>query len=248
MGENAPAIRQNRDPSVSLTERAIQAVRASIRNGKMVSGELYSVNQVALELGVSRSPVRDALLRLEETGVIKFERYRGFRLLLHSPRDLAQIFAVRLALEIPAARSAATRATAEQLVAIRIEREALERAAIADDEPDFMLHDQRLHRAILDCAGNAYASRIIDSIRDTTRLGGASTVKHSRGLIEIFEEHLPIIEAIEHQDADAAGQAMSAHLTRTGTLLLQKALEAHGVDAEAQSRQLWQEIVEGYAG
>src|SRR5882757_8865137 len=92
------------DVSPSLTERAIEAVRMAIRNGTMVPGELYTVNQLATELGVSRGPVRDALLRLEETGMIKFERYRGFRLQLPGPAELAQIFAVRVALEIPAAR------------------------------------------------------------------------------------------------------------------------------------------------
>ena len=51
--------------SQSLTERAIEAVRVAIRNGTMVPGELYTVNQLATELGVSRSPARDALLRLE---------------------------------------------------------------------------------------------------------------------------------------------------------------------------------------
>lgn len=233
------------DPlTTSLTERAIQAVRLAIRTGTMVPGELYTVNQLAQELGVSRSPVRDALLRLEETGMIKFERNRGFRLQLPGPRDLAQIFAVRVALEIPAARTAAVRVTDEQIDSLEAVRRALNDAALADDEPSFMLHDQRLHGLILDIAGNNYARKVIDNIRDATRLVGASTVENFRSLVEVYEEHLPIIDAIGSRDPKAAGAAMSEHLRQTGRLLLIKSIGTDDPQSEAQSAALWSEFVE----
>ena len=80
--------------------------------------------------------------------MIKFERYRGFRLQLPGPADLAQIFAVRVALEIPAARKAAARATDAQIAELKAVAEALRKAAMADAEPEFMLHDQRLRTSV----------------------------------------------------------------------------------------------------
>jgi DNA-binding GntR family transcriptional regulator len=231
------------DVSPSLTERAIEAVRVAIRNGTMVPGELYTVNQLATELGVSRSPARDALLRLEETGVIKFERYRGFRLQLPGPQDLAQIFAVRVALEIPAARKAAAYATDEQVAELRAEGEALRKAAMANEEPEFMLHDQKLHGLVLDFAGNLYARKVIDNIRDTTRLVGVSTFQ-KRTLVEVYHEHVPIVDAVAARDAVAASSAMYQHLRQTGTLLLRKSIGQDRPDVESESERLWNEFVE----
>jgi DNA-binding GntR family transcriptional regulator len=232
------------DVTPSLTERAIQAVRTAIRSGTMVPGELYTVNQLAIELGVSRSPVRDALLRLEETGVIKFERNRGFRLQLPGPRELAQILAVRVALEVPAARRAAMNATAQQIFALEVDRAALFDAVTANDEPDFMLHDQRLHGLIIEMAGNRYARKLIDNIRDATRLVGASTVENFRSLTQVYLEHLPIIEAISSRDPEAAATAMAFHLRHTGGLLLQKSIGVGLPNTVSESEKLWNEFVD----
>jgi DNA-binding GntR family transcriptional regulator len=232
------------DVSPSLTERAIEAVRMAIRNGTMVPGELYTVNQLATELGVSRSPARDALLRLEETGVIKFERYRGFRLQLPGPEDLAQIFAVRVALEIPAARKAAACASDTQIAELKAVAEALRKAAMADEEPEFMLHDQKLHGLVLDFAGNQYARKVIDNIRDATRLIGASTFQSFRTLVEVYQEHAPIVDAIAARDPVAASSAMYQHLRQTGRLLLRKSIGLDRPNVEAESDRLWNEFVE----
>jgi DNA-binding GntR family transcriptional regulator len=71
----------------------------------------------------------------------------------------------------------------------------MRRAAGARDESLFMRHDQRLHDLILAAAGNARPLRLIDSLRDTTRYLGASTVDRSRTLHDIHAEHVPIVDA-----------------------------------------------------
>ncbi|MGW0201118.1 GntR family transcriptional regulator [Nonomuraea sp. NPDC003201] len=90
----------------SLAEQVISEVRRAVHTGAMVPGRLYSVYQVAEQLNVSRSPVREAMLRLAEAGLVQVERNRGFRVVLPHPREIVEIFGVRLALELPAARRA----------------------------------------------------------------------------------------------------------------------------------------------
>lgn len=210
----------------SLTERTILTVRESIRNGTLVPGQLYSVYRLAEDLNVSRSPVRDALLRLAETGMVRFERNRGFRVVLPSPHDLAEIFDIRLSLEVPAAARAAHLATAQDNDALGLIREKMKEAATENDESLFMQQDQRLHSLILEVAGNNYTTRIIGNLRDATRLVGASTVENQRSLTDVFAEHIPILDAIQNRDAPAASQAMKHHLMETGTLLLREAIRA----------------------
>ncbi|WP_035764340.1 GntR family transcriptional regulator [Arthrobacter sp. H20] len=225
----------------SLTDRTIEAVRESIRNGTLVPGELYSVYRLAEELGVSRSPVRDALLRLAETGMVAFERNRGFRVILPGARELTEIFAVRLALEVPAAERAAARASDSDRSALHAEHSAMQAAVLAGDEGAFMLHDQRLHGLLLELAGNARSTRIIQNLRDATRLVGASTIKRSRSLDEVYREHRPILDAIDDGDPVAAGAAMRRHLESTGRLLLREA--SGGQDAS-----LWDELITPASG
>lgn len=222
----------------SLTERTIEAVRDGIRNGTFVPGELYSVYQLADRLSVSRSPVREALLRLAETGMVAIEKNRGFRVVLPGARELAEIMAVRVALEVPAAAQAARRAGARDRAALEKEREAMQQAVRDGDEGAFLLHDQRLHALLLNLASNSHTIRIIENLRDATRLIGMSTIRTSRSLDDVYAEHLPILTAVESGDADAAALAMHRHLESTGKLLLRgAATEKDDVD------RLWEDYV-----
>jgi DNA-binding GntR family transcriptional regulator len=227
--------------SPSLTDQAVGAIRDAVRAGTLVPGELYSVYRLADDLGISRSPVREALLRLAETGIVRFERNRGFRIVPPDPRDLAEIFAVRLALEIPPPAPAAASADATLSGALRAELAAMNKAVAAGSEPDFMVHDQRLHRLILDAAGNRRARDVIENLRDAIRLVAASTIGTSRTLDEVHAEHTPIVDSIEAGDPGAAADAMKQHLIRTGRLLLQAAVQAEGRTTDADH--LWDHFV-----
>jgi len=219
----------------SLTDQVAATLRTAVREGRLTPGHLYSAYRLADELGVSRSPVREALLRLAEVGLVRFERNRGFRVLLPPPADLAEVFAVRLALEVPAVRRVARRADPAVAAELRAELEAMAAAAADGDEPRFMQHDQRLHAAVLAAAGNRRVAAIVANLRDVTRLIGASTVEVSRTLADVRAEHEPVVAAVERGDPDAAAAALTAHLEHTGRLLVAQAARDQGaaVDVDA---------------
>lgn len=211
-------------------EQAIAAVRAAIDDGRMRPGVRYSVYQLAEALGVSRTPVREALLRLEEVGLIKFEARQGFRILQPRATDIAGIFAVRLALEVPAARRAA--GTGGELArALRRQQRLMRAAARHGDDTAFARHDQGLHDLIMAGAGNERARTIVRRLRETTRLLGAATADKTRTLADIDAEHAPIVAAIAAGDGERAAAAMRSHLVNTGKLLVEQALQAEGAEA-----------------
>jgi DNA-binding GntR family transcriptional regulator len=199
----------------TLAEGVVENVRAMVRDGRLQPGELYSVQQIAERLGVSRSPAREGLLRLAESGLVRFERNRGFRVVVPQARDIAEIFAVRLALEpAAAAREARTGAVAEQLSGLLAQ---MHRTAAAGDEEAFWSFDRALHGLLLD--GNARAAQVVADLRSATRLLGART-SASRSLTLIAQEHEPIVAAVADRDPVAAERAMREHLERTGRLLV----------------------------
>jgi DNA-binding GntR family transcriptional regulator len=205
---------------VTLARRALAGLRSAIVDGRLVAGERYSVGALADRLGVSRTPVREALLVLERQGLVRFERNKGVRILAPSAGDLEEVFALRLLLEVPAARRACSRLTGADLDALDRELAAMAAAAADGDEGPFMARDQRFHEIVLDAAGNRRLAAQVDQLRDHVRLGGASTVGRSRDLSTIHAEHVVIRDALRSGDAAAAAEAMRAHLVATGTLLV----------------------------
>jgi len=180
----------------TLATHARTAVLAAIGDGRLEPGTLHSVAQLAEQLGVSRTPVREALLMLEREGRVRFERNRGVRITVPTAHDVAEVFELRLLLEVPAAAKACG----------TVDTGAL-RAAL--DEGD----GERFHEEILLAAGNRRLAAIVAGLREVLAGPGA------RDADEVAAEHRAILAALEAADADRAAAAMRYHLRRTAELL-----------------------------
>lgn len=204
----------------SLTARIRGSLRDAIVAGDLKPGTLYSVQTLAEQFEVSRTPVREALIDLAGLDMVRFERNRGVRIVEASPRDLVDIFNLRILLEVPATHRAVTQITDRGVAALRSELTAMEAAEDVDDEVTLMRHDRAFHLIILEASGNRRLSAYIDHLRDVVLTRGVSTVGRSRALEDIVLEHQEICAHIERRDADAAAQAMRTHLDHTGHLLV----------------------------
>lgn len=223
-------------------EQVMEAVRTALDSGVMTPGTKYSVYQLADALKVSRTPVRDALLRLEEVGLIRFEARQGFRVLLPDPREIADIFAIRLALELPAVTRAAEICEATLAARLHQRMDILRTAATAGDEHAFARHDQLLHDHIMEAAGNTRARAIVRSLRESIRLLGAVTTDRARTPIDIDDEHQPVVAAIVDNDAESACAAMRTHLTTTARLLIEQAIQDQ--DSRLDGAALWSQAIQ----
>ena len=204
----------------TLAAHAYDAIRAAIVDGRLAAGERYSVARLAERFGVSRTPVREALLLLERHGVVRFERNRGVRVLETSAHDLEEVFTLRLLLEVPATYRACALLGDDDRDALARELDAMDALADTGDERAFMAHDTRFHEIILVAAGNRRLAAIIGQLRDLVRLRGASTVGRSRDLRAIHAEHVGVMAALRERNAAAAAERMRAHLLNTARLLL----------------------------
>ncbi|WP_076258629.1 GntR family transcriptional regulator [Intrasporangium flavum] len=223
----------------SLADAVVDAVRAGIIGGELVPDATYSVYQLADLLGVSRSPVREGLLRLAEAGLVRIDRNRGFRVLTPQARDIEEIIDIRLALEPPAARRAAEQGTEAEHAEIRAALDAMGAAlgqhGGAADEQQFWVADHAVHDTLMRAGGNQRAAAIIDRLRATTALLGPPTTTAGRTLAEIRDEHEPIVTAVLDRRGADAEAAMRHHLEHTGELLartLARTLERATTGAE----------------
>jgi DNA-binding GntR family transcriptional regulator len=210
----------------SLTSKVGEALRSAIVAGELTAGQLYSVHDLAATLGVSRTPVREALIKLASKGMVQFERNRGVRILQSDAHDLEEVFELRLLLEVPSARLAVARMTQDDVVELAKILELMKQAAENGDERSLMAHDRRFHSLILEAAGNHRLAVFVDSLRDLVLTRGVSTAGASRTLHDIADEHIPVLEQIQAGDGDGAAEAMRAHVLRTAQLLITQEFDA----------------------
>jgi DNA-binding GntR family transcriptional regulator len=227
-GKATEAVLEEIKADPSITDRVRESILRAIVEGRLQPGSLHSVQTLANAFGVSRTPVREALIDLSGQGVVKFERNRGVRILQTSVHDLEEILALRLLLEVPATHRAVENESPGLVEGLKGELAQMESAAAAGDEMTMMRHDRRFHELINEASGNARLASYVDGLRDLVLTRGVSTVGRSRDLPEIVAEHTAVIEAIEAGDPDAAAARMKEHLVNTGRLLL--AQESGGLD------------------
>ncbi len=204
----------------TLTDRAVAAIRAAIVDGRLRAGELYSVARLAERLQVSRTPVREALLLLERQGMVRFERNRGARVLESSAHDLDEVFALRLLLEVPAARRAAEllgETELEQLTQILAAMRST--SATPTSAPSWPTTDASTSccwRPPATAASSASSARCATSSASAAPRPSAAAAT-SRA---IYDEHVRILDALRAGDPEAVGTAMRDHLVHTRELLL----------------------------
>lgn len=209
-----------------LTEQVHDALTAAVLNGTLAPGELHSVNALATQFGVSRTPVREAMLQLERRGLVEVIRNQGFVVVEITAADLDEIFQIRLWLEVPSARRAAERATARDKAEIHRIADNLQASADRGDGPAVERADRLLHSRLLETAGSKRVVEIVDSLRDFMLARKQTTAGRTRGLQEIVREHDRLLAGIDANDPDEAEAGMRDHLTATRAASLRQNSDA----------------------
>ena len=202
------------EPS-SLREQAADAIRAGIITGEIRVGELYSVPTLAARLGVSATPVREAMLDLANEGLVEPVRNRGFRVVELTDDDLDEILGLRVLLEVPSAGRVAGTLTPEQLERLEALVAETEAKAEAFDIPGFLAADRAFHLALLEPLGSRRLVDLVAMLRDQTRLYGLPSLISSGILKTAAAEHREILDAVAAGKANDATRAMQRHLEET---------------------------------
>lgn len=195
----------------SLREKALRILRQAIVSGEIQAGELYSAAALARRLGVSVSPVREAMLTLVNDGIMEPVRNRGFRVAALGGRDLDEIFELRLLLEVPAVRSLVTTDLSNERERLDELVRATEITAEQRDLTSFLAADREFHLALMDLHGNRRLGQWVANLRDQTRLYGLRE-SDSHTLAAAAAEHRAILDAILERDAKVVDRVLSAHL------------------------------------
>lgn len=225
---------------VSATDRVFRSLREDIVAGRLPAGSHYSIYRLADDLGVSRTPVREAVLRLADLGLVTIERNRGIQIRGVTVDDVRAVFELRVLLETPAAAHAAAHADAALTADLRRLLGQMREAAASDDIDRFATLDRALHARLGAVLGNAHWEEQMHRLRDAIVARGVSTIGRSRPMRAIADEHEPIVAAVEAGDAAAAAVAMTDHLVHTARLLAGQIAAERGQSESAAAAETWE--------
>jgi DNA-binding GntR family transcriptional regulator len=194
----------------SRAEFVYESLRDAISEGRIAGGERIREEEVARNLGVSRTPVREALQRLQQRGLLAVGAGRGLVVARLSQQQVVELYAMREILEGSAARFAATHATPAEIEILYQLQDKLRTAA-----NDAMLHvslDRRFHHAIYEAAHNRYLMQTLDSLHDSFALLHSTTLRLPHRQRNSDEERRRIIAAIEKRDPELAEREAREHI------------------------------------
>lgn len=211
------------DQPAPATERAYAWVKARILEGELEGGMLISEGDVAGELGMSRTPVREAFLRLQTEGWMRLYPKRGALVVPITPQEIAEVVEARTVIEAHAVRRVTEQADAAEALAalltsiIARQQEAAERADVAA----FASADADFHGAIVSAGGNSLLESFYTGLRDRQRRMTTHSVSgREERTASIITEHRELTRLITELDADGFAETLTPHMRRTHRELL----------------------------
>lgn len=204
----------------SAAQRAYTFVKDRIVTGGYAGGTLLSEGEVAGAVRVSRTPVREAMLRLETEGLLRLYPKRGALVVPVSADEIADVLDARAVVEPHAARRVIDSGRHEEVAADMRAVLSEQRALDSSTAGRFTELDRRFHHILVAAAGNRLLTGFYATLRDRQlRMGTAALLRDPRRLAEILDEHATLCRHLAAGDREALGAAVVAHIAATRAAL-----------------------------
>jgi DNA-binding GntR family transcriptional regulator len=194
-----------------LSDQVKQHILDRIESGDFLPGERLVESQLAVQLGISQAPVREAIRDLVSAGFLEREPHKGAIVRMLSDDDLREIYAIRGPLDALAAELAAPHVTDEHIETLTEIKEKMLEMARAEDFIAAARFDWQFHMLIVELAGNRLLQRIYNSLQLSQYIL-ISMRRSNQSLENLAGRHQAIIDALQTRDKETVRQAMLAHI------------------------------------
>ena len=196
----------------SLTVQAYLGIKRLITENSFGAGDFVLEQELADRLGMSRTPVREAMIRLVQEGLIEVRPRHGMRVIPISAQDMAEIYEIITALETLAVENAARRRhSPETLAALERTIVDMEAALARDDLLAWAEADEEFHRMIVEMGGNSRLSAAVGVHLDQVRRARMFTLRIRPKPVDSNADHAAVVKAIREGDPAAAGSVHRRH-------------------------------------
>ncbi len=211
----------------TLADQIYASLKQAIVAGDLRPGERLKEAEVALSLGASRTPVREAFSRLEHEGLVRSLRSGGSTVVELSETEMREIFGLIQVLETYAVRLASERITSSQIERLDEVCRRAEQLTESDREKLGELN-RKFHQLVIEASGNQRLQILVGSLRSAMQPYRALTLQSQKFRAASVQDHRRMIELLQAADAEALGRLMTAHLETAQQVTLD------GIMAQAQ--------------
>lgn len=197
-----------------LRDVVFQTLRQAILRGELKPGERLMEIHLAQKLGVSRTPVREAIRKLELEGLVLMIPRKGAVVAEITVKDLEDVLEVRMALEELAVRNACRRITPEQLQEVKRLSEEFRKTLYGDDVSAYAQADVKFHDAIYLATGNGRLVQILNNLREQMYRYRMEYLKDRQSHSILVKEHEEIVRGLSEHNEELAIEATSRHIRR----------------------------------
>jgi DNA-binding GntR family transcriptional regulator len=207
-------------PAPSLKDMALGTIKEAMFSKKLAPEVMYTEAALTSELGISRTPVREALIHLASRGLITYFPRKGFKIKLLTERDVENLFELRLALELTVVRHITPALTKKSLAEIERARTQYGKTVQKGDPIVSIQANMIFHACLADLTENSYLINALDEIRDLSNLAGLRSLEIDSRTVEAIGEHERIVAELKQQSLDGALREMEAHIRTTEARVL----------------------------
>ncbi len=202
-------------PIPSLKNMAMSTIKEAMLLKKLEPGVMYTEATLSNELGISRTPVREALIHLASRGLIIYFPRKGFQVKSLAVEDVANLFELRLALELAVIRHITPHLTGESLAEIERVWTRYSTVVQTADPIESIRANRDFHLCLAYLTENCYLINALEEIRDLIDLVSVRSLEVSSRALEAAEEHKRILAELKRQSMSGALQKMEAHIRTT---------------------------------
>ncbi|MCI1674029.1 MAG: GntR family transcriptional regulator [Bifidobacterium tibiigranuli] len=217
----------NGSDKISSVDELASRIRSLILSGDIPLGAPLHQEELAKQFGTSRTPIREALRQLQNSGLIDIQPNRGATVRIPAPWEIREIYEIRAELEALAARRAVSRLTKSEIKRMRADNDALSKMTMeltqnnkpsADHAAQAAANELSLHVAIHRAANNVYLQKMLDELPLLFPNNKPSLllVENARHREENHDAHARILDAFEQGNADLAADLMREHVLKSG--------------------------------
>ena len=205
---------------LQLAKLAYEALRDSILSGHLAPGDIVNEMALAKELGISRTPVREALLELSSQGLVEILPRKGIRIKYFTERDVNDVCEIRELIELAVVEGLARKGTKHSLTHLEAALEQQRRAVKNRDMVEFLKADRLFHIALTDLTDNRRLPKILENLRDLIHVMGKEALTREGRVEQVLEEHVNVISYIKQGKIGQAKEAMRLHLKKSKAAIL----------------------------
>lgn len=203
-------------------EHAYRHIRAAIQAGELKPGERLREVELAESIGLSRTPIREALARLESEGLVIHDASRGIMVAELDYSMVTELYYMREVLEGTAARLSAQHASEVEISILEDLCRQYEGAIKTGDEAALASSNRRFHDTLYRCSHNRYLINMLTVLHDALSLLGSTTLRSPERAAQTLSEHEAVVAAVQKRDPEAAELALRAHIRAAQKVRMQQ--------------------------